>query len=164
MLKLNTVTSDSWVVKTPEQEVIGILTKTPGYYSLMINGARYRFGDKASLQKYFNGALNGVSEKFSVNAVSNFVAGYPVSHQTMFAPEQGIHSLPVYRKAETSTTLYAAGYYCVKFPNGWAPAYCPRVSTLENFGYVGPYSQKKAMREQLSLLRKGSRGKDAAGS
>ena len=50
--------------------------------------------------------------------------------------------LPCFLKRKGTKTIYAAGYYIIKFPNLLGKAFCPKLSTLENYKYEGPFLQE----------------------
>ena len=58
--------------------------------------------------------------------------------------------LPIYSKTPKSTSMYAAGYYIIKFEKGWVKSFCPKVITLQRYPYQGPFTTELEMRKQLS--------------
>ena len=50
--------------------------------------------------------------------------------------------LPCFLKRKGTKTVYAAGYYIIRFPNLLGKAFCPKLSTLENYKYEGPFLQE----------------------
>ena len=60
--------------------------------------------------------------------------------------------LPLYTKTANSQSFFCAGYYCIKFENGWVPAYCPKLITLSRNEYKGPLKTKLEMTEILRKL------------
>ena len=62
--------------------------------------------------------------------------------------------MPVYKKTATSQQYFAAGYYGIKFPRlGWSDAFCPRLKTLNDYDYIGPF--KNLSDVQLAIKRQG---------
>jgi hypothetical protein len=80
------------------------------------------------------------------------VFGYPVSiAETFNHAEQ--NNLPCFTKKAASKVFFAAGYYMMLFPNnGWTEAFCPKVTTLETYKYIGPF--KTEHDRDIVLLRK----------
>jgi len=57
--------------------------------------------------------------------------------------------LPLYTKTEGSQSFFCAGYFCIKFDNGWVPAYCPKLITLGRNEFMGPFKTKLEANEAL---------------
>ena len=53
--------------------------------------------------------------------------------------------------------MHCAGYYVVRYENGWTRSFCPKLVTLEKYEFFGPYKTKEDM---LTMLRKKSREDD----
>jgi hypothetical protein len=62
-------------------------------------------------------------------------------------------TLPVFRKKETSKSVYAAGYYIIKFKY-WLPSFCPKLDTLEKYEYRGPFLTEWDMNLSLRKAKK----------
>jgi hypothetical protein len=69
------------------------------------------------------------------------VMGYPTDQEELFNVE-AIKGYPCFTKKAHSKSIHAAGWYGLKFKNGWVAVLCPRLSTLENNIHVGPYKTK----------------------
>ena len=58
----------------------------------------------------------------------------------------------------TSTTphnaLYCAGYYVIRFEKGWVKSFCPKLITLQRYGYKGPFKTDLEMKQVLSSVNK----------
>ena len=59
--------------------------------------------------------------------------------------------LPLFTKSEKSKSFYCAGFYVIKFENGWVRSFCPKSITLERYPFKGPFMTKVEMLEQLRL-------------
>lgn len=94
--------------------------------------------------------MPAVEETTAIN--DNIVSGYP-AHCQPFHPTWDIkRKIPIFTKTEKSRTLHAAGYYIIRFDTGWAPSFCPKVSTLDSNEYQGPFKDKLEMRERLRKM------------
>ena len=62
--------------------------------------------------------------------------------------------IPLYLKTESSDVLYAAGWYAINFEKGWKHGYCPKATTLFQYGYEGPFNTKDELRFRLKELNK----------
>jgi hypothetical protein len=77
------------------------------------------------------------------------VGGFPVKHATHFNPVT--EPIPSYTRTAKSKDLYAAGYYALKFSQGWTYSFCPRLSTLVDYEYIGPFTTKLEMQHQAAI-------------
>jgi hypothetical protein len=57
----------------------------------------------------------------------------------------------VFTKGTKSKSFFCAGYYIVKFNNGWVKSYCPKLITLNRYPYAGPYPTLEEMQENLRI-------------
>jgi hypothetical protein len=81
-----------------------------------------------------------------------YVFGYPVLQTATFNAQEK-DNLPCFTKTETSTILFAAGYYGINFDNGgWLDACCPKFTTLCKYEYMGPF--KTEVDVQIAIKRK----------
>jgi hypothetical protein len=92
-----------------------------------------------------------VSKKEKPQAQEQEVYGYPVSNRAWNSMWDVKHQFPVYTKTSKSKSYYCAGYYIIKFNNGWVKSYCPKFITLNRYEFQGPYTNKADMQEQLRL-------------
>lgn len=80
------------------------------------------------------------------------VDGYPIKHASAFDIELG--EIVTYAKAHKSKVRFAAGYYAIDFDHGWTASYCPRLDTLHNHGYIGPFRSKLEMQNAISAKKR----------
>jgi hypothetical protein len=80
------------------------------------------------------------------------VEGFPVKHSPHH--NVSIEPIPNYTRTISSDIKYAAGYYGIKFATGWTPSFCPKVTTLFDSEYIGPFKTKIEMRHQISAKSK----------
>lgn len=79
--------------------------------------------------------------------------GYPTNSPTVFAYQHD--SLPTFKKKENSKLVFSAGYYILKYSGmGWQHAFCPKLETLNNYQYRGPYLTEWDMNINLKKARK----------
>lgn len=86
--------------------------------------------------------------------VNKEVYGYPAKHTPYNAVFDVKHQLPLYSKSPNSDNMYAAGYYCVKFPKGWVKGFCPKLSTIAENEYQGPFKTVVEQRKVFSNVNK----------
>ena len=83
------------------------------------------------------------------------VYGYPSKHTPYNAVLDVKHKIPLYAKSPNSNNMYAAGYYIVHFPKGWVKGFCPKLSTLANNEFQGPFKSVMEQRQAFSNVNKG---------
>ena len=111
-----------------------------------------------------NCTLEEIEDKFNLfdtntviesqQEVSREVHGYPTKHTPYNAVFDVKHQLPLYSKSPNSDNMYAAGYYCVKFPKGWVKGFCPKLSTIAENEYQGPFKTVMEQRKVFSNVNK----------
>jgi hypothetical protein len=76
------------------------------------------------------------------------VMGYPTDQEEVYnVMEQD--GFPTFTKKAASKSTHVAGWYGLKFKNGWVCSLCPRLSTVKTNTYVGPYKTKMDLRVVL---------------
>ena len=77
--------------------------------------------------------------------------GYPTNSNIVYNGEH--EKLPIFYKKPSMKQPHAAGYYIIKFKK-WLPSFCPRLSTLQNYEYNGPFLTEWDMNLQLKRIKK----------
>lgn len=80
------------------------------------------------------------------------VGGFPIKHNEWH--NILLDKTPSYTRVAKSEARYAAGYFGLKFPNGWTPSFCPKLATLNEYEYIGPFTTKLEMQQQISSKNK----------
>lgn len=78
------------------------------------------------------------------------IDGYPCSAEPVNGQQDLQINVPTFYKSATSHVKFCAGYYAVKFPNGWVPSFCPKFATLEVNEFKGPFRTEIEMKLALS--------------
>lgn len=73
--------------------------------------------------------------------------GFPVKHSNIFNIER--EPLLSYTKLENSLDRYAAGYFGIKFKEIHQPSFCPRISTLTSYEFIGPFKTTLEMQHAI---------------
>jgi len=157
-VKLKPITSTSWlVIGDTDDNRIGLLTEIRNQYVLMVKGEKQQFVNRKEVNTFFNEDVfsNVIEHVVEENIKKDyFVNGYPVDfdnpHEVMIKGNK----LPLFSKKATSDVFYSAGYYCLNFPRNWMPAFCPKLSTLEAYEYLGPFKDEMQMKTSLAKIRK----------
>lgn len=61
--------------------------------------------------------------------------------------------LPIFTKSHRSTVPYCAGYYLIKFNTRWAKKFCPKLETLSNYQYHGPFKSINELNQAFEDVR-----------
>ena len=78
------------------------------------------------------------------------VYSYPTNTDTVYDIDL-LDNVPVFKKTANSAVYFAAGYWGILFPMGWRPSFCPKLETLKNYKYIGPFKNEDDM--YLSIKR-----------
>lgn len=97
---------------------------------------------------------NIVIEKEKFTQSKKEIYGYPTKHEPYNAVLDVKHKIPLYAKSQNSNNMYAAGYYIVHFPKGWVKGFCPKLSTLSNNEFQGPFKTVMEQRQAFSNVNK----------
>ena len=97
------------------------------------------------------------SQQLDIKTETNIkkeVYGYPTKHIPYNAVLDVKHKIPLYAKSDNSSNMYAAGYYLVHFPKGWVKGFCPKLVTLSNNEFKGPFKTVMEQRQAFSNVNK----------
>ena len=143
MGKILQLTANSWLIRAGSG-ASGLLFKTDAEYLFMSPSSRLTFEDLKAVEKKF-GKLD-TENRVEEEEVAN-IRGYPVKHQGItVVSEDPAHY------TTGGKVIFAAGYWGLKFTNGWTQAFCPKVRTLSDYDHVGPFKNKLEMLNHLSNL------------
>ena len=93
---------------------------------------------------------NTVVKKERVEQKNHTVHGFPVKQKPWNILWDVRHHFPIYTKTSKSKSYYCAGYYLIKFNNGWVKSNCPKYITLNRYPFKGPF---KSMAQAQEMLR-----------
>jgi hypothetical protein len=77
------------------------------------------------------------------------VMGYPTDQEEVFNIKE-MDGYPTFTKKSQSKSAHVAGWYGLKFKNGWVCSLCPRLTTIKTNVFVGPYKTKMDLKVVLS--------------
>jgi len=143
MSKMFHLTSNSWLVRASSGSA-GILFKTDEGFVFMSPSGRQEFTDLEAVQKKFGKLTLEVRQ--DEDEVSQ-IGGYPVKHDHIQIHSE---SPPLYTTG--GKVLFAAGYWGLKFPNGWTTAFCPKQKTTQEYVSVGPFRNKMELNNHIGSL------------
>lgn len=76
------------------------------------------------------------------------VMGYPTDQEEVFNVKE-IDGYPTFTKKAASKSTHVAGWYGLKFKNGWCTSLCPRLTTIKTNIHVGPFKTKMDLKVVL---------------
>jgi len=145
---LKPITENSWIL-TGDGDRLGLVNQLDGKILVIGRIEPKEYDNIAALQRKLGGKLHIEEMTVSIKEPElGNVGGFPVKHTTHFDPSTD--PVPNYSRTVKSKTRYAAGYYALKFPQGWTHSFCPRLSTLAEYEYIGPFQTKLEMQHQIS--------------
>lgn len=156
-MKLKQITENFWIILSSTNEKIGTLSEHNGRYNVIVNGSSANVESKADLEAALGIDLfeNVVKEQKTSEAIT-YINGYPAFISGAIAkkaPESTLADIPTFVKHNESSIMFAAGYYCIKFPKQVMPATTPKVQTLMKYGFLGPYKTQQEMNFHLQKAR-----------
>lgn len=147
MYTANEVIKDKyWIVNTKHGKV-GTLRR--------VNDSMYEFFNQKSntlemltdVDELFTLQTKDTSDNKAESYVTRFSEKFPCSFSNPIEYEHD-GNLPLYKKTATGKSIFAAGYYIIKFKK-WLPSYCPKLDTLTKYEYSGPYPTEWEMNLDL---------------
>lgn len=157
---LQQISDVAWLVHRGSEK-LGILNKSVQDNFTYLNGTDLiHFKNKTEVVKHFGNVK--LFEQQITNPIQKqdkfYVKGHEVDYSEPFALEESSpdyrYDLPLYTKIPDSKIYYAAGYYCINFEKGWKHARGPKLTTLEKYGYEGPFKTEIEMKQRLKTLNK----------
>jgi len=140
-----------WIVENQGEKVATIQMVDDGSVVYVSSTERRKYASIKLLSKDFNIVFNKETKKPKDVKTEYELYGYPVNSKPWNSLYDVKHQFPIYTKTAKSKSYYCAGYYIIKFNNGWIKSFCPKFITLNRYDYQGPYKTKLEMQEQLRL-------------
>jgi hypothetical protein len=143
MIKLVQLTANSWLMRAGSQSS-GLVFHQDGAYVYMSPTQKFTFPDLEALAGKF-GKIK--FEELNLDEEVSQIRGYPVKHQGITIQSE---DPPLYTKG--GATVFAAGYWGLKFTGGWTQAFCPKQETCEKYQSIGPFRNRLEMLNSLTTL------------
>lgn len=149
--KLKPVTDTSWILYHNGVKKAMIVSTSTGLTA--IGDITYKnFVDFNDLAKKIGGAITFDETEKAAEPEASVIDGYPVKHpQTFDIKQNEYHS---YTKKQGSTIRFAAGHFGILFNYGWVTSYCPKVITLEENQWIGPFRTRLELLSAISAKKK----------
>ncbi len=143
-----------WIVESEGNKVATIQAVEDGGFVYVHDNERERFNTIKLLSKAHNVVFDSTTaKKEKVVNESHEAHGFPVTNKPWNTLWDVKHQFPVYTKTSKSKSFYCAGYYIIKFNNGWVKSYCPKFITLNRYEYQGPFKTKAEMQDALRAAK-----------
>jgi hypothetical protein len=136
-----------WIVEKEGSKVGTIQAIDDGGFVYVHQDRREKFPTIKLLSKAYNLLFENSIKKDKPPAEQYNVHGYPVSNKPWNILWDVKHHFPLFTKTSKSKSFYCAGYYIIKFNNGWVKSHCPKFITLNRYQYQGPFKTKEEMNE-----------------
>jgi len=151
LLAKNVVKNKFWIVENQGEKIATIQAVEDGTFVYVDTSDRKKYPSIKLLSKEHNIVFdNTVVKKERVEQKNHTVHGFPVKQKPWNILWDVRHHFPIYTKTSKSKSYYCAGYYLIKFNNGWVKSNCPKYITLNRYPFKGPF---KSMAQAQEMLR-----------
>lgn len=140
-----------WIVEDRGTKIATIQAIEEGGFVYVQDTTRQKYNTIKLLSKEHNIVFDSNPKKEGKPSEYS-VHDYPIKQKPWNALWDVKHQFPIFTKTSKSKSFYCAGYYLIKFNNGWVKAYCPKFITLNRYTFQGPYKTKEEMQEQLRII------------
>lgn len=143
-LKMIEIQENNWMISR-KNIIVGFIFKT---IKLNVLSAEYsgEYEDFEDFSK--NHKVKLAFEQIETkDRVQQELEGFPIKHANVFNIEHD--PILTYTKLEHSQDRYAAGYFGIKFKENHQPSFCPRMSTLTSYEYIGPFKTTLEMQHAI---------------
>lgn len=149
LLAKSIVKNKCWIVEDGGIKV-GTIMANPAGVVYQHDEHREQFTSLKLLSDRYNILVEKAPAKKTSNHLHE-VYGFPCEHRPHNVLWDLRHKLPIFTKSAKSKSFFCAGYFIVKFNNGWVKSYCPKLITLNRYPYAGPYNSHEEMQERLRI-------------
>jgi len=161
--KLQQISDVAWLVHRGTER-IGILNKDVQDHYTFISGQTMEiFNNDDEVIQHF-GNINLFEEKIEQPTskqdgfyIKGHLVDYPNPIPVDITDPEYREDIPLYTKTEGSDVYYAAGWYCIHFGKGWKHGHGPKLNTLLQYGYEGPFKTRLECKQRLKALNKEKR-------
>ncbi len=144
MILAKSVIKDKFWILEENAKRVGMMNFKDDNYVITLRRKDYVAQDSKDLKKL---GIEFVKRDYSHGGHLE-VMGYPTDQEEVFNVKE-IDGFPTFTKKAASKSTHVAGWYGLKFKNGWVCSLCPRLSTVKTNTYVGPYKTKMDLKVVL---------------
>jgi len=142
-----------WIVESDGTKIGTIQAVEKGGFVYVHEQSRVQYASIKLLSKAHNVVFDSAVKKEKLIPESHEVYGYPVSNKPWNPLWDVKHQFPIYTKTSKSKSYYCAGYYIIKFNNGWVKSFCPKFITLNRYDFQGPFRNKTELQDALKAVK-----------
>jgi len=142
-----------WIVEDNRGVKFGTISLNEEQYILSTPSGTQMYHTEKELTSALDKKISW-TELDITETVAKEIHGY-ATNSTPYNPMFDVkRKLPLFTKSDKSKSLYAAGYYIIKFDKGWVKSFCPKLITVERYTTKGPFKTEIEMRQELSLVNR----------
>jgi hypothetical protein len=142
-----------WIVEDNRGVKFGTISLNEEQYILSTPSGTQMYHTEKELTSALDKKISW-TELDITETVAKEIHGY-TTNSTPYNPMFDVkRKLPLFTKSDKSKSLYAAGYYIIKFDKGWVKSFCPKLITVERYTTKGPFKTEIEMRQELSLVNR----------
>jgi hypothetical protein len=156
MIKAKPILKDKFWIIEQNGSNVGTLSVSEDQYLYSCDTGTHMYTNPSQLNKALGGNILWSESISDAEESDNIAYEYPTStkpHNIIWDVKQ---KLPLFTKSEKSKSLYAAGYYIIRFEKGWVKSFCPKLITIQRYEFKGPFKDDLHMRLELSNANKHS--------
>lgn len=151
MIKALQMTECSWILSKGSSKY-GIIVERDKKYIVLGGVFRGIYDDVGDLEARLKDKIKFESKV--IEDVEYTVGDYTVNDQPFDIELDG--EFPTFTKKEGSSIRFAAGFFALKYEK-WQTSVCPKVKTLEEREWVGPFRDKITMDHEIRIRNNDSR-------
>jgi hypothetical protein len=148
MYSIKPITETSWIL-TKDGEKTAVITQTEKGVSVLGSVPKKKHETLNDLIQYLgNDVTIEAPTQQEIEKEAAEINGFPIKHDVCY----DVQNEPIanYTRTKNSSIKYAAGYFALKFKHGWTASFCPKLSTLAEYEYLGPFKSKLEMQNSIS--------------
>lgn len=145
---LRPLTETSWILSLGDDR-IGLVNKISNLFKIIGKLPKKSFASLEEMKEYLGGNL--IIEDFPEQIEDPEIGeinGYPIKHTIWHNIES--ENILSYTRTKNSKVRYAAGYYGIKTNDRWSQNFCPKLTTLTDSNYIGPFKTKLEASNSIS--------------
>lgn len=144
--KLKPLSGNSWILHSNGTRLAMITLGEDGYKAIgQID--KKSFKDLKEMSEFLGGKVTIEEVEQETEPEANDIDGYPIKHVSYHDVKN--EAYPSYSKVQGSNNRFAAGYYGVLFSHGWVYSFCPKVTTLTENEWIGPFRTRLEMQNAI---------------
>lgn len=143
------IPNKTWIVEANGKKFCTINKEKKGY-ELYKQGNKIKISSLNELTTKFGCNLQFESRKPTPPINTKSIYGFPCNTTPVDPVYNVKKKLPIFAKSKIGHSLYCAGYYAIQFPGNWVKSFCPKLTTLESYTYLGPFTTEEQAKLAIS--------------